>query len=84
MIPEQLEALKDFVASGSDDPDIDMWKVLLSKEAEVRISQLLDSRGDRIRKMDDYGVDCLRAVADVSRRPDASGGSRGGARAPRQ
>jgi 5-carboxyvanillate decarboxylase len=57
MIPEQLEVLKEFVASGGDDPDIDMWKVLLSKEAEVRISQLLDSRGDRIRKMDEYGVD---------------------------
>lgn len=57
MIPEQLEAIKDFVASGLDDPDIDMWKVLLSKEAEVRISQLLDSRGDRLKKMDEYGVD---------------------------
>jgi predicted TIM-barrel fold metal-dependent hydrolase len=57
MIPEQLGALKEFVASGGDDPDVDMWKVLLSKDAEVRISQLLDSRGDRIRKMDEYGVD---------------------------
>lgn len=56
MIPEQLDAIRRYLKSGIDDPDLDMWRVLETDPKKVLISRLLDA-DERRRWMDELGVD---------------------------
>jgi predicted TIM-barrel fold metal-dependent hydrolase len=57
MIPEQLDAIRRRIESGIDDPDLDMWRVLIGDPRQVLVSRLLDVAEERRRWMDDLDVD---------------------------
>lgn len=58
-IPEQMEAMRELAGSGADHPDLDFWRALTGQNpfAETIGGRLLDLDGERLRLMDQEGVD---------------------------
>src|SRR5262245_7129016 len=58
-IPEILEETRALVASGLEDPDMVLWRILLgpSEPSRTIIRRLLDLEGERLREMAAFGVD---------------------------